>query len=146
MRRLIGISAALLALAGCQTVPYDERVASYETAMKQRFVGKSSDELVLTLGPPDSSFKLTDGREVYQYENRREAIFGGDTYTDWVTQTSWRTVRNHDGSRSRVPVSVSVPVVRSTPVQSVTRVCIKRFVVDVNATVQDFRWEGNACF
>ncbi|MCU0882252.1 MAG: hypothetical protein MUF14_06250 [Hyphomonadaceae bacterium] len=140
------VMAGLAGLAGCQTVPHAERVAAYETAMKTRFVGKSSDELVLTLGPPDSSFKLSDGREVFQYENRSEFIGGGETYTDWVTRTSYRTVRSSDGSRVRVPAHVSIPVVRTTPIYSRTNVCINRFVVDVNSTVEDFRWEGNACF
>lgn len=137
---------AVVAVGACSTVPHEERVAAYEAAMKTRFVGKSADELVLTLGPPDSSFKLSDGREVFQYENRSEFIGGGETYSDWVTRTSYRTVRNGDGSRVRVPAHVSIPVVRTTPIYSQTRVCINRFVVDVNSTVEDFRWEGNACF
>jgi hypothetical protein len=140
------VLAAFTGLGACATVPHEERVAAYETGMKARFVGKSADDLVLTLGPPDSSFKLSDGRDVFQYENRRETMGGGDTYTDWVSHTSYRTVRTSDGSRVRVPAHISVPVVRTTPIYSVSRVCINRFVVDVNNTVEDFRWEGNACF
>jgi hypothetical protein len=149
MRRIVlgaMLATGLAALGACATVPHVERVAAYESAMKGRFIGKSSDELVLTLGPPDSSFKLSDGREVFQYENRREMLAGGDTYTDWVNHHSYRTVRDSNGNRVRVPTSISVPVVRTTPIYSINRVCINRFVVDVNSTVEDFRWEGNACF
>lgn len=142
----VSVLAALGFLGACQTIPYADRVAAYEAEIKTRFVGKAADELVLSMGPPDSTYKLSDGREVFQYESDREIVRGGDTYTDWVSHTRWRTVRNSDGSRSQVPATVNFPVVRTTPVYSEQRVCINRFVVDVNSTVEDFRWEGNACF
>eukprot|EP01031_Cornospumella_fuschlensis_P009084 gene9084-11158_t len=80
----IMLACGLLAFAAaCETVPFEERAKAYEDQMAQRFVGKSADELVLAFGPPQSSYKLTDGRDVLQYEQKRTSTQGGASYTSF---------------------------------------------------------------
>ena len=88
MKRLLtALTLSALALtAACETVPYDERVKAYEDSVALRFVGKSVDELILAFGPPNSSYKLSDGRDVLQYEVDRTYTTGGGSYTSYQTR------------------------------------------------------------
>lgn len=149
IRRTIWIGLALagvLGVAACETIPYEERVAAYESAVRQRFVGQSADTLVLALGPPDSTFTLSDGREMFQYSLDETRTRGGDSYTTYETSTRVREVRAPDGSVSQVEEKITVPVVRTNPIYTERRTCVRRFIIDQNDMVQDFAWEGNACF
>lgn len=137
---------ALMALGACETVPFAERAAAYEASMSARFIGRSADELVLTLGPPDRTFTLSDRREVFEYEDDRTSVSGGGAYTSWRTVTRQRTVLNPDGTSRVITESAQVPVQEIDPVRTSRQVCVRRFVVDVNDTVESFRWEGNSCF
>jgi hypothetical protein len=40
----------------------------------------------------------------------------------------------------------TVPVQNVEPVRTINQVCQRRFVVGADKMVQDFRWQGNACF
>lgn len=138
--------ASVLGVAACETIPYEERVAAYEASVRQRFVGQSADTLVLALGPPDSTFTLSDGRDLFQYSLDETRTRGGDSYTTYETSTRVREVRAPDGSVSQVEERISVPVVRTNPVYTERRSCTRRFIIDQNDVVQDFAWQGNACF
>jgi hypothetical protein len=137
---------ALVVTAGCETVPYEERVKAFEDSITARFVGKSSDELILAFGPPHSSYKLSDGRDVLQYSSDRTLTTGGGSYTSYETVNRYRTVREADGTQKRVEERVSVPVTNTSPIQTVTQVCTRRFVVSRERVVESFAWQGNACF
>lgn len=138
--------AGVLGAAACETIPYEERVAAYEASVRQRFVGQSADTLVLALGPPDSTFTLSDGRDLFQYSLDETRTRGGDSYTAYETSTRVREVRAPDGTVSQVEERISVPVVRTNPIYTERRTCTRRFIIDQNDVVQDFAWQGNACF
>ncbi|WP_395777312.1 hypothetical protein [Aquidulcibacter sp.] len=143
----IMLACGLLALtAACETIPFEERAKAYEDQMAQRFVGKSADELVLAFGPPQSSYKLTDGRDVLQYEQKRTNTQGGESYTSFREVTRFRTETDAAGNVRTVQYSESIPVTNSSPVYTVNQNCIRRFVVASDKKVESFRWEGNACF
>jgi hypothetical protein len=145
----LGLGAALagaVLLGGCETIPYAERVAAYEAQVQARFVGQSADTLVIALGPPTTTFALSDGREVFQYSTERTITGGGDSYTTTETSTRVREFREADGTVRQVEERVSVPVTRVNPVYTRTQTCTRRFVIDQNDTVQSFAWEGNSCF
>ena len=143
----IMLACGLLALtAACETIPFEERAKAYEDQMAQRFVGKSADELVLAFGPPQSSYKLTDGRDVLQYEQKRTNTQGGESYTSFREVTRFRTETDAAGNVRTVQYNESVPVTNSSPVYTVNQNCIRRFVVANDKKVESFRWEGNACF
>jgi hypothetical protein len=132
--------------AACETVPYEERVKAFEDSVNLRFVGRSVDDLVIALGPPVSSYKLSDGREVVQYSLDRTYTTGGGSYTSYETVSRYRTVRQPDGTERRVEERTSVPVTNSSPIQTYNQTCIRRFVVGADKKVQSFNWQGNSCF
>ncbi len=146
-RLLIAMSLTALALtAACETVPYEERVKAFEDSVNLRFVGKSVDELILALGPPNSSYKLSDGRDVLQYEIDRTFTTGGGSYTSFETATRTRQVRDNDGTVRNVEERQTIPVQNVSPIQTINQVCARRFVVTPDKRVSEFRWQGNSCF
>ncbi len=145
---LIFIAIGSLAFLGaCQTVPYPERAAKFENDIKAKFIGKPMDELVLAYGVPQSSYDLSDGRKMVQYVDEKHGVTGGNTWMNYDTvYAGSRVVTRQDGSRVAVPIYRSVPVWETEPTYAYHLKCTKRFVVDANKIVQDFRWEGNSCF
>jgi hypothetical protein len=146
-RLLIALTLSALALtAACETVPYEERVKAFEDSIAARFVGKSVDELILAFGPPQSSYKLSDGRDVLQYESDRTFTTGGGSYTSYQTATRTRQVRDNDGTVRNVEERQTIPVQNVEPIRTVNQLCTRRFVVSHDKRVETFRWEGNSCF
>lgn len=148
MKRLLTALAlaALSFTAACETVPYEERVRAFEDSVAMRFVGKSVDELILALGPPNSSYKLSDGRDVLQYEIDRTYTTGGGSYTSYQTATRTRQVRDNDGTVRNVEERQTIPVQNVEPIRTINQACTRRFVVSQDKRVETFRWEGNSCF
>jgi hypothetical protein len=146
-RTLFAFALSALALtAACETVPYEERVKAFEDSVTARFVGRSVDELILAFGPPQSSYKLSDGRDVLQYENDKTFTTGGGSYTSYETVTRNRQIREADGTVRTVQDRQSIPVTTTSPIQTINQVCTRRFVVSQDKRVETFRWQGNSCF
>jgi hypothetical protein len=148
MKRVLTALAlsALTVTAACETVPYEDRVKAFEDSVTARFVGKSVDELILSFGPPNSSYKLSDGRDVLQYESDRTHTTGGGSYTSYETATRTRQVRDQDGTVRNVEERQSIPVQNVEPIRTYNLVCTRRFVISQSKQVESFRWQGNACF
>jgi hypothetical protein len=146
MGRRIGLAglAAGLVLAGCETVPYAQRLATYEAGLNA-FVGRSVDEVVIAHGVPDSTFTLTDGRQVLQYTSQRTVTSGGDSWTSWDTVRRTRSFREPDGTVRQVVDEEQVPVQRTNPIVTRDLRCTLRFVIKPDKTVESARWEGNSC-
>lgn len=143
---LLGL-LAFGALGACETIPYEERVAAFEGKMRADFVGKSVDNLILAFGPPQSSFTLSDGKEMFQYSMEQSYTGGGDTYMAYESViTGYTTYTRPNGTTKQIPIYTQVPVTRVNPVYTVHKKCVKRFVVGQDKLVQEFRWEGNSCF
>lgn len=146
-RLLLAFALSVSTLTGaCETVPYEDRVKAFEDSVTARFVGKSVDELILAYGPPNSSYKLSDGRDVLQYEIDRTYTTGGGSYTSYQTATRTRQVRDNDGAVRNVEERQSVPVQNIEPIRTYNQVCTRRFVVTQDKRVEAFRWQGNSCF
>ena len=82
----------------------------------QQWVGKNADELVTRKGPPTSTFTLSNGNRVFQYESSENwpgaySIFGGGT----------------------------------SPVASANLNCSVRFTVDTSNTIIAWSKDGNYC-
>lgn len=155
MRRTaaLALAATMSVIVGCETLSPEERQAryqaqvdAYEQSVRERFVGKPSDELVLTLGPPSSTFKLSDGRDVFQYDMQRTTTSGGESYTSYQTVTRERRVRDANGTVRVIEEQETVPVTNVSPIRTHHAACTRRFVVGADRRVESFRWEGNACF
>lgn len=141
----ISISAAI-ALSACQTIPYPERLAAFESQMKEKYIGKSIDSLILAFGPPNSSYTLSDGRDMVQYSEERTITSGGDAYTSYETASRVRVVRDKNGNPQRIVETFQVPTTNISPVYTSHQKCVKRFIVSKEKIVEGFAWEGNSCF
>jgi len=146
MVRRIGCAAVAAAalLAGCETIPYAERVATYEAGLNA-FVGRSVDDVVIAYGVPGSTFTLTDGRQVLQYASERTVTLGGDSWTSWDTVRRTRSFREPDGTVRQVVDEEQVPVQRTNPIVTRELRCTLRFVIKPDKTVESARWDGNNC-
>jgi hypothetical protein len=143
----IGALAILLALGACQTIPYAQRAANFETKMRTDFIGKSKDNIVLAFGVPHSSYMLTDGREVAQYFEEKTYTTGGGTYTDYeYVVVGTRSVEQKDGSVKQVPITRAIPYLRTDPITTHHQECTRRFVIGKDKNIEDFKWQGNSCF
>jgi hypothetical protein len=143
--------SGVLALSACATPAEREarrqaRIQAFEQSVRDQFVGKPVDHLVLTLGPPSSTFTLSDGREVLQYDQGRTVTEGGESYTTFETYVRQRVVRDANGVQRVVEDRETVPVTSRSPVRTYHLRCVRRFVADKAKIVESFRWEGNACF
>lgn len=138
---LFAIGVCGLSLAACETIPNETRIANYEKSMIDTYVGKSIDNVILALGPPNSSHPLTDGREILQYKNVRidQSSFG----------SSFSIGGGFGSYHNRGAVILSWPFFSPFYDNSInTRelVCIRRFLISKDKKVEDFKWEGNSCF
>lgn len=138
---------AAFLLAGCETIPYADRVAAFEAKINADFVGKSIDSLILAMGPPQSTYPLTDGREIAQYSFENSETRGGGSYMDYETITvGYSTYTRKDGTTKQIPITKQIPYWRTEPVYTVYQKCVKRFVITQDKKVEAFKWEGNSCF
>jgi hypothetical protein len=141
MHKAIMFSSLALILGACQTVPYQTKVDNFEAPIRAKYVGKSVDNVVLDMGPPNSNYTLSDGREVLQYSKKRmdRTSMGGTIAIG----------TGFGGYHNRGSVVMAWPFFSPFYDNSYNErelVCVKRFLVDKDKKVTDFRWEGNACF
>jgi hypothetical protein len=88
----------------------------YGQVLAERWIGKSQDEVVMTLGPPTEQFPMTTGGRVLQYTK---------------TEVSSETTRCFIGCEYAT--------------SNKTSSCVVRFVVDGTASVRSVAAEGNNC-
>lgn len=134
MRLWSGFAAVLIAgglLAGCETATTQK----YEARL-ERWVGAPVDDLVLAWGPPDSSFKLEDGREVIEYKKSEVTGYGSGAS---VGVGTW------SGSRGGgFGTGVGFPLGGHPSDRIATHTCETRFIV-ADRVVKAWSWEGNNC-
>lgn len=133
---LVLLVAAGLA-TGCATeAKYKEIVHSW--------VGGTADELVMAWGPPDSSYTLSDGGSVLQYERQGQTQVGGYTYMQPQTTYSSGTVNAYGDYGTYSGTSTTyVPV--TTPTYNISLICTTRFNVDSTGIIRSTVFEGNNC-
>jgi hypothetical protein len=127
---------------GCATT------ANYEKILSS-WVGIHVDNLVSSWGPPQKSFKLSDGSTVLEYIRSGTVPIGGYPYT--VPQTTYSSGNAHVyGSSGNYAYGTysgtsTTYVTQQTPIYNVTLSCATRFIVDSNNIVRSWRWQGNHC-
>ena len=129
----LALLCAVMALSGCATRPttaaFDEQA--------QQWIGKNADELVMQKGPPTSTFTLSNGGRVFQYERSVNVVSGGGTYAMPTT--------TYISSGPNAGTWVQGQAVHSLPVGSKTLNCTVRFTVDTSNTIIAWSKEGNRC-
>jgi hypothetical protein len=98
------------------------------------WIGKSVDELIINMGPPDSEAGLSTGGKVIEYKNNRQVAGGGGSYTvmvphfDPVTQT-----------HSQVPQQ------KTAPSYNFQQSCKLIFTINPQGNVDRWSSIGQAC-
>ncbi len=139
MRFMLIMLAAVL--AGCATT------ANYERALNT-WVGVNADNLVVSWGPPQNSYTLSDGGKVLEYDRQRSFQTGGGTYTTPVTTYNSGNVNLYGGGgmvNGNYTGTSTTYVPQRAPVQTWNMRCITRFTVDSNNVIRHWTWEGNDC-
>lgn len=130
------------AMAGCATT------ANFEKTLNS-WVGTPADRLVEKWGPPQSSYRLSDGGEVLQYASQRTAVIPGYTYSTPQTTYQSGSVNVYGGNGGAAYGNYSG--LSTTYVQHRTNdialnlSCVVRFTVDSAGIVRRWNWQGNNC-
>lgn len=128
-------------LMGCATTEGYKRLLNTWT-------GSHVDRLIQSWGVPRSSFKLSDGGEVLEYADSRQAQWGG--FTTIVPQTTYHT-GNASVFGAGGPVYGSYSdtsttyVQKTSPVYNITLQCITRFTTDASGIIVNWSFRGNNC-
>jgi hypothetical protein len=134
-------SFATVFLVSCATTGNFEQIL-------QSWIGVDVDQLVSTWGPPQSSYPLRGGGQVFEYANQRVAQVGG-----FVSTTPQTTYENGNATLYSSGVSArgtysgtsTTYVQRQTPVYNVQLTCSTRFTISPQGIVSSWAWQGNNC-
>jgi hypothetical protein len=135
--KLLAVATLSATISACATE------AGYQRILDS-WKGESVDNLVMTWGPPQSSFKLSDGGQVLQYSDQRNVTLGG--YTTYQPQTTYNSgnVYGYGGSANYSGTSTTyVPV--TTPATNMHLSCVTRFNVTPAGKISSWSYEGNNC-
>ncbi len=130
---LLGAVAVLLGIAACGPLPSREAYFG----QLQTWVGLHADMLARNWGPPDKSFKLSDGSTLLQYERVRQRYVPGMTVPDHEPAL----VRGNDGKLYRTTVTRW----RQTPGYYDIDRCSTRFTTAPDGIITTFQFEGDDC-
>jgi len=132
MQRIIIV--AILLISGCATTTdYEKATTANYGKILETWMGSPVDNLVISWGPPQSQYELSDGGKVIEYFNSRSGTIGGYTTNQPIT------TYNSDGSTSTTHVPTT------SPSYNVQYHCRTTFDVDKYGTIISWRWEGNSC-
>ena len=131
------IIAVVLILAGCQSTENYEKILD-------TWVGSHVDSLVLSWGPPQGSFKLSNGKTVLEYGDARTVQMGGYTVTTPKTTYQSGTVYGPGGYGTYSGTSTTY-VTEQTPTYNLNLWCKTRFIAGSNGIIETWSWEGNDC-
>jgi hypothetical protein len=150
LTNLILFSFIAAFISGCATT------ANYEKVLNT-WVGVHVDSLVSSWGPPQGSYKLSDGGTVIEYIRSSNAQVGGYTYT--TPQTTYHSgtassygnyggyaYGNYSGAYTGPFSGASTTYVQQqTPTYNIHMSCKTRFTVSPNGIITGWTSEGNAC-
>lgn len=141
MTKAICVCVAALLLAACATT------GKYK-AVLDSWVGSSADSLVSSWGPPDSSYRLSDGEQVLQYSRGGNLHMPGYSYTTPQTTYENGTVSaygtNGSGYGNYSGTSTTY-VQHHTQGFDIQLSCVTRFTVNASGIITHWAFQGNNC-
>lgn len=133
MRTLVAICFGLAAAAG--TAGGCVSSSNYAKDVNS-FLGQPIDTVVLAYGPPDSSFQLSDGRWVFEWEEL--TVENRPDFDGW-NRTYY--VQNNDGAL----VPVYRPSLYGSDVEQIARICTTRYTTSAERVVETVAFQGSGC-
>ena len=134
-KKIICILAIVLT-AGCATTE------NYENILKS-WVGSHSDSLVASWGPPQSSFKMSNGGMILEYTDQRNVQIGGYTYTR--PQTTYHSGSLYGSTNTSYNGTSTTYVQTKTPTYNIPLACVTRFTTNSYGRIISWSWQGNNC-
>lgn len=129
----IALAASALAVSACATAE------GYRQHMVQE-IGRTSDDILLRWGPPDTRTQMSNGREMWSYTktmvDQREGYYRDET------REVKRTFTDKDGKQKTETIQETFPVWQ--PPQTYRSTCATRFVMG-GGRVEDVTFEGEGC-
>jgi hypothetical protein len=122
--RIISMLASSLMISACATT------ANYEKILTT-WVSQPADKLIMAWGPPQSSYTLSDGGRVIEYQRQGTAYMPRSTPQYGTVWGSGGTMGTYSGAGTTY-----------VPVQ---QWCKTRFTVNPQGYIMNWQWEGNRC-
>ena len=139
MKPITGLAllAALCALCACDTVSTE----GYRQQVDQS-IGLTSDQVAAQYGQPARIAPLSDGRELWIYDQHGQESGGGtvsfrdsDTTDEWTTKSDGKSHSDSSSTTTYLPLTD----------YSYATDCETRFVFGLDRHVQKVTFEGNGC-
>lgn len=134
MKSLVLIITLIVSLAACSSMA--KRKEAFEVA-NQAWVGRKADDLVISKGPPMSTYTLSTGGKVFEYSKQRTISGGGNT----ITTTRPVLIPNSSGG-----TWVNVPHSQTMPAYTQTLGCKIIYQISQSDEVTGWTAEGNDCY
>lgn len=143
-------AATIVMLSGCKMTGYD--TTSYDKTL-DTWIGVHSDNLIVSRGPPDRTYSLSDGRQVFAYYDESTALrpdpnnffqqsCGTPTYE---TTGTIRPRGNSFSYDSTTTARSGVCFNSGINYQRVTQACETRFVIGHDGRISNWAFEGAGC-
>ncbi len=141
MKRFFFVCAAMALLTSCATT------GKYK-AVLDSWVGSSADNLVSSWGPPDSSYRLSNGGEVLSYSRADNIHMPGYSYT--TPQTTYQdgsvsTYGTYGSAYGNYSGTSTTYVQHQTAGYDIHMSCVTRFTVNPSGIITRWSFQGNAC-
>ena len=143
-------AVTVVMLSGCKMTDYD--TASYGTTL-DTWIGVHSDNLVVTRGPPDRTFALSDGRQVFAYYDESTALRPDPN--NFIEQSCGTPTYNTTGTiqphgygysyESTTTARSGLCFNSGLNYQRVTQTCETRFVIGHDGRIAHWVYEGAGC-
>lgn len=132
----------ILIVAGCATTGNYVKILN-------TWVGAHVDNLIISWGPPQRSYELSDGGKVLEYSNSRNVQMGGYTYTKPQTTYHSGSASAYDsygGSVYGTYSGTSTTYVQKQSPKYISNLnCTTRFTTDSNGIIIYRAFQGNNC-
>lgn len=141
MKKQLFVCATAALLVGCATT------GKYKAVLNS-WVGSSADSLVSSWGPPNSSYRLSNGGEVLQYSRAGNIHMPGYSYTS--PQTTYQngniSAYGTNGSAYGSYAGTSTTYVQHHAAgYNIRMSCVTRFTVNASDIITRWSFQGNAC-
>lgn len=136
---ILSLIAFCVLLTSCQTLY--ENTYDYKVDL---WMGHHVDELVMSWGVPQNSYKFSNGAVAVEYVDEKTSTIRGRTYYETEPVYEGGTIYGPDGTS--IPKATSYrSVAKRMPDTVVKRHCKTTFTTDRDGIIIDWSYEGDAC-
>ncbi len=143
-------AVTVVTLGGCKTTGYG--TTSYDKTL-DTWIGVHSDNLIVSRGPPDRTYSLSDGRQVFAYYDESTSLkpnpnnfFQQSCGTPTFQTTGTIQPRGYGYAYQSTTRARQGPCyISGINYQRVTQTCETRFVIGHDGRISNWAFEGAGC-